>query len=153
MDAIDKKILRILSENAGVASTEIGARIGLSVPAVNKRIAKLKESRVIRRVTILTDPKAVEKSVTAYILLAIKYGDSVDNLLRCIESDDDILECAAVTGEYDYIVKVCADSVETLENKLLFLKKQKGVTKSQTMLSLTEHKLKPTFLPNEENEE
>ena len=150
MDVIDKRILGILAENAHIASTEIGMRIGLSVPAVNKRIAKLKEAGTIRRVTVLTDAKAVGKTVTAYILLAIKYGDSVDNLLSCIEKDKDILECAAVTGEYDYIVKICAASVEALENKLLFLKKQKGVTKSQTMLSLTEHKLAPAFLPDEE---
>ena len=150
MDIIDKKIIGILAENAHVASTEVGMRIGLSVPAVNKRIAKLKESGAIRQTTVLTDAKAMGKSVTAYILLAIKYGDSVDNLLHCIEKDRDVLECAAVTGEYDYIVKVCAESVEALENKLLFFKKQKGVTKSQTMISLTEHKLAPSYLPDEE---
>ena len=150
MDAIDKKIVGILAENAHATSTDIGTRIGLSVPAVNKRIAKLKETGTVRRATVLTDAKAVGKSVTAYILLAIKYGDSVDNLLHCIEMDRDILECAAVTGEYDYIIKVCAESVEALENKLLFFKKQKGVTKSQTMLSLTEHKLTPSYLPDEE---
>ena len=81
MDAIDKRIIGILAENAHVASTEIGARIGLSVPAVNKRIAKLKETGTIRRATVLTDAKAVGKTVTAYILLAIKYGEFVDHLL------------------------------------------------------------------------
>lgn len=152
MDVTDKRILRILAKNAHASSTEIGVQVGLSVPAVNKRIVRLKESRAIREVTVLTDAKAVGKPITAYILLAIKYGDSVDNLLHCIENDEDILECAAVTGEYDYIVKACAASVEALESKLLFLKKQKGVTKSQTMLSLTEHKFTPTFLPDKETE-
>ncbi|MBE6568466.1 MAG: Lrp/AsnC family transcriptional regulator, partial [Ruminococcaceae bacterium] len=145
-------IIKILSENAHATSTEIGATVGLSVPAVNKRIVKLKESGMIKQATVLTDAKAMNKAVMAYILLAIQYGESVDNLLRCIEKDADVLECYAVTGEYDYIVKVCASSVETLENKLLFLKKQKGVTKSQTMLSLVEHKFAPTVLPDVEEE-
>ena len=148
MDITDKKIIKLLSQNAHTTSTEIGALVGLSVPAVNKRIAKLKECGVIKQATILTDAKAVDKAVIAYILLAIQYGESVDNLLQCIARDDDVLECYAVTGEYDYIVKVCAGSVESLENKLLFLKKQKGVTKSQTMLSLAEHKFTPTVLPD-----
>ncbi len=150
MDAIDKKIIKILSKNAHTTSTDIGTAVGLSVPAVNKRIAKLKESGTVKQATILTDAKAVEKPVMAYILLAIQYGDAVENLLKCIDNDEDVLECYAVTGEYDYIIKACAASVESLENKLLFLKKQKGVMKSQTMLSLIEHKFTPTVLPNME---
>ncbi len=148
MDITDKRMIKILAANAHATSTEIGAQVGLSVPAVNKRIAKLKESGAICRATVLTNAKAMGKSVIAFILLAIQYGESVDHLLKAIEKDADVLECYAVTGEYDYIVKVCAESVESLENKLLFFKKQKGVTKSQTMLSLAEHKFTPTVLPD-----
>ena len=68
-----------------------------------------------------------------------------------VGQDPDILECFAVTGEYDYLIKVCAADVEALEDKLLHMKKQKGVIKSHTMLSLMEHKLAPTALPDMEN--
>ena len=67
--------------------------------------------------------------------------------MEYIEGDPDVLECAAITGEYDYLIKVCAADVESLENKLLCLKRQKGVTKSHTMLSLMECKLQPSILP------
>lgn len=150
MDITDKKIVKMLAQNAHATSTEIGTQVGLSVPAVNKRIARLKENGVIRRATVLTDAKAMGKSVIAFIMLAIQYGESVNHLLAALDKDPDVLECYAVTGEYDYIVKVCAESVESLENKLLFFKKQKGVTKSQTMLSLAEHKFTPTVLPDTE---
>ena len=43
MDEIDAKILKLLSKNADVTSTEISSNINLSVPAINKRIQKLRQ--------------------------------------------------------------------------------------------------------------
>ena len=147
MDAVDKKIVHMLAANAYTTRTVIGEAVGLSVPAVNKRIAKLREKGIIKNFTVLTDPVAVEKPIIAYVLLVIQYGSSVDKLMSYVNQDPDILECQAVTGEYDYIIKICAASVEAFENKLLHLKKQQGVLKSHTMLCLQEHKCKPAVLP------
>ena len=57
-----------------------------------------------------------------------------------------------MTGDYDYILKICARDVEALEEKLLTLKKQNGVVKSHTMLALMEHKLSPCALPDIEKD-
>ena len=148
MDITDKKILKILAENADITATEIANAVNLSVPAVNKRIQKLKEGGIIRRFTVVTDEKKVNKPVVAFIFIVIQYGEGVDLLMEYINRDPDILECYATTVEYDYLIKVCAESVEALEEKLLHLKKQKGVIKSHTMLSLMEHKFSSTVLPN-----
>ncbi len=147
MDIIDRKILKILSKNAKATATEIGAVVNLSVPAVNKRIQKLENEKVIKSYMVLTDAKKVDKSVIAFVLVVLQYGQGVDTLLEYVNDDFDILECYAITGEYDYIIKVCASDVEALEQKLLNLKSQKAVVRSHTMLSLMEHKLQPTILP------
>lgn len=148
MDAIDKKILQILASNAYATRAAIGKAVGLSVPAVNKRIVRLREKGVVRGFTVLTDPVAVGKPIMAYVLLVIQYGTPVEKVLSYVKQDPDVLECHAVTGEYDYIIKICTDSVERFEEKLLYLKKQHGVLKSHTMLCLQEHKCKPAVLPN-----
>ena len=147
MDSVDSKILKILSENASATATEIGEEVNLSVPAVNKRILKLREIGVIRSYTVLTDEKKVGKPIFAFILLAVRYGEGVEALQRYAQDDADVLECYAVTGDYDYLIKICAESIEALEEKLLYLKKQKGVVKSHTMFSLMEHKMSATVLP------
>ena len=149
-DLTDKRILELLSKNSAASATEIGNAVNLSVPAVNKRISRLRENGTIRGFTIITDSKRVDKSVVAFILLAIRYGNAIETLMESIENDPDILECYAVTGDYDYIIKICASSVEALEEKLLALKKQRDVIKSHTMLSLMEHKFKVTALPDTE---
>jgi Lrp/AsnC family leucine-responsive transcriptional regulator len=141
----------MLSEDAMISATEIGSAVNLSIPAVNKRIQKLKEGGVIRSFTVLTDEKKVAKPICAFIMLTVKYGEGVAALNDYVKRDADVLECYGITGDYDYILKICARDVEALEGKLLSLKKLKGVVKSYTMLSLMEHKLAPTALPDMEN--
>ena len=147
MDEIDAKILKFLSERADATATEISEVVNLSVPAINKRIRKLQNDGVIRQFTVLTNGKKVGKPIMAFILIVVQSGAAAGTLLDYVKKDPDILECFAVTGEYDYLIKVCAADVEALEEKLLRMKKQKGVIKSHTMLSLMEHKLSPTVLP------
>ena len=148
MDIIDKRIITLLSENASATATDIGNAVNLSIPAVNKRIQKLKSDGIIKGFTVLTDPKKVEKPVIAFVFLVMQYGKGVEPLLKYIENDRDVLECYAITGEYDYLIKVCAESVEKLEDKLLFIKSRDGVIRSHTMLSLMEHKFGATVLPD-----
>lgn len=148
MDNIDKKILKILSENANMPTTEISAAVNLSVPAVNKRISKLRENNTVRSFTIITDGEKVSKPILAFILVVARYNDGVEALMELIEKDIDVLECYAVTGEYDYILKVSTKDVKELENKLLLYKRQKCVLKSYTMLSLMEHKFQSAILPD-----
>ena len=150
MDEIDARILKILSENADATATEISQSVNLSVPAINKRVRRLVREGVIRRFTVLTNGKKVGKPITAYILVVVQAGSAIDALLDYVDHDPDILECVAVTGEYDYLIKVCAADVEALEEKLLRMKKHKGVVKSHTMFSLMEHKFSPTVLPSVE---
>lgn len=148
MDTIDVKLLHLLAERADSTATALSPQVNLSVPAVNKRIARLKSSGLIRRFTVLTDSKQVGKPVLAFILLTLNQFGQEPALMEYIRSDPDVLECYAVTGEYDYILKVCAAGTEALEEKLIRLKRCRGVAKSHTMLALLEHKFSPIPLPD-----
>lgn len=152
MDEIDRKILQILSVNSGATATEMMSQVNLSIPAINKRIQKLCNSGVIRQFTILVDPKKMGRPITAFILIVLQQGSNLDSLMEYIRKDADILECYAVTGEYDYLLKVCASDVEMLEDKLTHLKRQSGVIKSHTLLSLMEHKHQVSILPDDSSE-
>lgn len=147
MDEIDMQILRVLSDDASVTATTISRRVRLSIPAVNKRIQRLKKEGVIKRFTIVTDGEKVRKPITAFALVCLKSSMDTAELLSYVKTDPDILECFAVTGEYDCLLKMCARDVKALEEKLAQLKTSKGVIKSYTMLTLTEHKFSPTCLP------
>ncbi|MBE7024260.1 MAG: Lrp/AsnC family transcriptional regulator [Ruminococcaceae bacterium] len=148
MDKTDKKILKILSENANTSTTEISNSVNLSIPAVNKRILRMQKDGIIDFFTIVTNPKMLGKTITAFVFIVMQYGDSIKSLLEYANSDPDVLECYSITGEYDYILKICAKDIESLEEKILRIKNNKGVMKSHTMVSLMEHKFSPAILPD-----
>ena len=148
MDLTDKKIIKILSENADTTATEISNLVNLSVPAVNKRILRMKKDGIIDCSTIITNPKKLNKTIIAFVFIVMQYGDSIKSLLEYADNDPDVLECYSVTGEYDYMLKICAKDIESLEDKILCIKNNKGVMKSHTMISLMEHKCTPTVLPD-----
>ena len=81
MDEINRKILALLAQNADMAVTQISAAVGLSVPAVNKRIQKLRQDGVIQRFTVLTDARQVGKTITAFILVVLKSSGEIQKLL------------------------------------------------------------------------
>lgn len=149
MDKIDVNIIRELSQNADVTATELSRKLHFSVPAVNKRIRSMKKEGIIKNFTIITDNKKVGKPIVAFVLIVLKSVEHTDAFFEYVGSDLDILECYAITGEYDCLLKVCAASVEDLDKKLLMLKTHNGVMKSYTMLSLTTHKYAPTVLAEE----
>lgn len=147
MDRTDEKLLELLAKDSDISASALVSQLNLSIPAINKRIAKLKATGVIRRATILTDPKTVGKPVMAYVLVIMERFSDAQALFDYVYGDPDILECYAVTGEYDFILKICAADVAALEDKLLELKHSRGITKSHTMLALQEHKFTPAALP------
>lgn len=149
MDNIDKKLLQILSDNAAITATEMMPLVNLSIPAINKRIQKLQRSGVIQRFTVQVDPARVGKPICAFILIVLQHGTRMDSLMEYVHSDPDILECYGVTGEYDYLLKVCAPDVGSLQKKINHLKKFGGVVKSHTLLSLTEYKHVVSALPDD----
>lgn len=146
MDDIDIKLISLLASDASVTASSLVAQLNLSVPAINKRIAKLKADGIIRRTTILTDPEKIGKAVTVYILLSLERFNQSTRFFEIVEQDQDILECYAISGGYDYLLKICTDSVNSLEDKILKLK-QNGIAKSNSIFALREYKFSPTVLP------
>ena len=122
MDELDLKIIKILSRNADITTTAIKKEINLSIPAINKRIQALKKSGIIKQFTVLTDGKKVGKPIIAYVFIVLQSSDYMDSLLEYANTNADILECSAITGEYDCLLKVCAESIEQLDEKLMYLK-------------------------------
>ena len=149
MDELDLQIIKILSKNADITATDIKKQINLSIPAINKRIQHLKQKGIIKNFTLLTDGKKVGKPICAYVFVVLQSTSFMDALISYANSNADVLELSAITGEYDCLLKVCAQSIERLDEILLHLKKNLGIAKSNTMLSLTNYKFSPTILPND----
>ena len=148
MDDIDRKLLCTLLEDSNCTATDLSQQVNLSIPAVNKRIARMRQNGTIERFTVQVNAKQIGKSVQAFVLVVVNQYAQIGELLDYVQEDPDILDCYAVTGEYDYLLRIFAADIEDLEEKLLRLKEKRCVSKSHTMFTLMTHKHIPGPMPD-----
>ncbi|GAB1385418.1 Lrp/AsnC family transcriptional regulator [Melaminivora sp.] len=112
LDKLDRAILRRLQDNGRETYETIGEQIGLSPSAVLRRAKRLEESGIIDRYVALVRPEAVGLGLTAYINVRLeKLTEShkrnpMDLFRASVQTWPEVVECAALTGEMDYLLRV-----------------------------------------------
>lgn len=120
LDAIDRKLLAALQVDGRASNVELSARVHLSSPQCYRRLRALEARGVIRGYAAQLRPEAVGLAVTAYVGLNIAgahFGRAreIEGLIRDFPQ---ILECHAVSGEHDYLLKVVARDLKSLSQFL-----------------------------------
>jgi Lrp/AsnC family transcriptional regulator, leucine-responsive regulatory protein len=147
MDDIDIGILRLLQKNARITVSDISSEINLSIPAVSERIKKLETTGIIEQYTTIINPAKFKKCLTAIILISLERPKFTDIFLEYIKSEDEILECHYLAGDFDYAIKVMTESTSTLEKLLGKIKSVQGVQKTRTNVVLSTIKNKCSIRP------
>lgn len=112
LDKLDKTILRCLQHNGRETYDVVGEQVGLSASAVLRRVKRLEEAGVIDRYVALVKPEAVGFALTAYLNVRLeKHTEShkrnpMDLFRASVQTWPEVVECAAVTGEMDYLLRV-----------------------------------------------
>ena len=112
LDKLDKAILRCLQQNGRETYDVVGEQVGLSASAVLRRVKRLEEAGVIDRYVALVKPEAVGLGLTAYLNVRLeKHTEShkrnpMDLFRASVQTWPEVVECAAVTGEMDYLLRV-----------------------------------------------
>src|SRR5215207_4044634 len=112
LDKLDKGILRLLQANGRETYDVIGEQVGLSSSAVLRRVKRLEDAGVIDRYVALLRPEAVGLGLTAYINVRLeKHTEShkrnpMDLFRASVQTWPEVAECAALTGEMDYLLRV-----------------------------------------------
>jgi Lrp/AsnC family transcriptional regulator, leucine-responsive regulatory protein len=114
IDDIDRKILAIVQEDARRSAESIGADIGLSASAVQRRIARLREDGVITAEVAIVEPKSVGRSLTMIVDIEVERErpELMAALKRWIGAEPAIQEAWYVTGDGDFVLIVCMRDVE-----------------------------------------
>ena len=151
MDAIDRKILAVVQEDASLSVADIGQRVGLSSTPCWKRLQRLEADGVIMRRVALIDPEKIGLGITVFV--SIETGDhSQDWLKRFAETVGgmpEVMEFYRMAGDVDYMLRVVVhdmQSYDTFYKKLIATVPLKNVTsrfameriKSTTALPIAE---------------
>ena len=114
MDAIDRKILGVLQQDASLSVAEVGNRVGLSSTPCWKRIQKLEAEGVIQKRVALVDPDKVGLGISVFV--AIESGDHSEDWLRkfaeAVRAMPEVLEFYRMAGDVDYMLRVAVTSIQ-----------------------------------------
>ena len=117
LDRLDAAILRRLQLNGRETYDLIGEQVGLSASAVLRRVKRLEEAGVIDRYVALVRPESVGLGLTAYINVRLeKHTEShkrnpMDVFRASVQTWPEVVECAALTGEMDYLLRVVVEDM------------------------------------------
>ena len=133
LDEVDRKILRLLSQDARTSYKRIGEVVGLSEGAVRKRVKRLVDQGVIKRFTVLVDDRSMIKALTMINVDPSVPTPEVADLLMRIEGVQEVYE---VTGTYDAIALIMASDMNMLNRCIDGIRRVKGVRNTNTCIIL-----------------
>ncbi len=117
LDKLDRQILRSLQADGRATFDGLAEQVGLSPSAVLRRVKRLEESGVIDRYVALVRPEVVGLGLTAYINVRLeKHTEShkrnpMDLFRASVQTWPEVVECAALTGEMDYLLRVLVEDM------------------------------------------
>jgi Lrp/AsnC family leucine-responsive transcriptional regulator len=140
LDDIDLKILDTLQKNGRTRRNDIAETIKLSLPSASERLRKLEEAGYITGYYARLNPKLLGKDITAFIIVIMDSSKHYNSLVEHANSQEEILECHAITGEGSHLFKVRTDNTSSLEKLLAKIQSWPGVTGTRTLLVLSSSK-------------
>lgn len=108
LDAVDRKILSLLQQDASLSLDQIAERVGASKTPVWNRIRKLREAGVIRRQVAILDPDALGLEACFFVLIRTSEHDRewAGRFLKALRARPEVVEAHRLAGDIDYILKV-----------------------------------------------
>jgi Lrp/AsnC family transcriptional regulator len=113
MDAIDRKILTVLQENAALSVAEIGGRVGLSSTPCWKRIQRLETDGVIQKRVALVDQDRIGLGISVFV--SVETGDHsqdwLDRFAKTVTAMPEVMEFYRMAGDVDYMLRVVVPDI------------------------------------------
>jgi Lrp/AsnC family transcriptional regulator, leucine-responsive regulatory protein len=116
LDNIDRRILAALARDARISVSQLATEVDLSRPAVAERIDKLERQKIIRGMTAVVDPRALGRTVTAFVSArgTPNLAGKASRTFRDLMQSDEVLEVHTVAGDDCFLIKVRTDSIQSL---------------------------------------
>ena len=120
IDSLDLRILTSLHDNGRITKVDLGEEVGLSPTPCYERMKRLEKNKVIRGYHAYIDLSTIIQY--SYFWVQIRLNDYTKKKSRIFEKmifdRKDIIECQAILGAADYLVKIAAKSVQDYHSTL-----------------------------------
>lgn len=108
LDDYDKKLLRLLQQNNRITTDELSKKVNLSQSAVQRRITKLRNEKVIEADVSIISHAALGISITCIVDVVLHEGSSknIERFKQSMRNCGEVAHCYYVTGTYDFVLIV-----------------------------------------------
>ena len=143
-DNIDKQLITLLQEDAKQTNKELSAKLDLWVTAIYERVKKLEKEGVINKYVALINKEKIGKAFVAFchIKLIQHSQEFVVSFEKEVTNIIEVLECYHISGDYDYLLKVHVEDMESFREfmvKKLTKINHIGSTHSMFMINQVKH--------------
>ena len=135
LDALDKKILRLIAEDARIPFLEVARSCNVSGAAIHQRIQKLNNLGVLKGSQFVIDPEKIGYETCAFVGLNLKHPEHFVDAMEELKKIPEVVECHYTTGNYDMFVKIYALNNHHLLNIIHDKLQPLGLSRSETILS------------------
>lgn len=135
IDELDKKILRLIADDARVAFLEVARECGVSGAAIHQRIQKLTNMGVLKGAVFVMDPEKIGYETCAFIGLNLKNPEDFDTVVERLKEIPEVVECHYTTGDYDLFIKIYALNNHHLLNIIHDKLQPLGLARSESLIS------------------
>lgn len=108
LDQLDKKILRLIADDARIPFLEVARECNVSGAAIHQRFQKLTNLGILKGSQFVIDPEKIGYETCAYMGLNLKNPENFDDVVEALKKIPEIVECHYTTGEYDLFIKLYA---------------------------------------------
>ena len=117
LDEYDKKLLRLVQQNNRLTADELGESVGLSTSAVQRRLKRLRNDKIIEADVAIISPNAAGIGITCIVDVVLEDGNSraLEKFKATMRQCTEVMQCYFVTGTYDFVIIVNVEDMHQYE--------------------------------------
>ncbi len=136
----DIKLLELLQRNCKMGLKEMAREINSPITTVYEKIKRFEREGIIKRYTAVLDGKKLDKSLTAFVFVTIKYHFADEQkplsqreIAKKISTIPNVQEVHIITGDWDLLLKVKGKDMEEISSFVIDkLRAIKGIDRTFT---------------------
>ncbi|MGI8330735.1 Lrp/AsnC family transcriptional regulator [Actinomadura scrupuli] len=149
LDDIDRQIVAQLLKDGRASYAQIGDRVGLSAPAVKRRVDRLRHDGVINGYAAVVDPAALGWTTEAFIEIFCTGATSPEEIYASVRPHPEVVAAYTITGDASALVHLRTRDIQHLEEALERLRRESNIVQTKTAIVLSRLIGRPTDAPSD----
>ncbi len=136
LDDVDKRLIEALRQNSRAAIADLARQLSMSRSTVKDRIDRLEHRGVIKGYTLVLGDDVIKGRVSAHVMVKIS-SDVSGHIIRQLKGIPQASKAYAISGAYDLIVTIDAESTGELDRVLDDVRAIEGIRETLTSVVLS----------------